>query len=113
MRHVLAALLLISVPAYGAPPPDADPSFARWFRSLQAGDGGPCCSIADCRSVAARLTGDHYEVLIGAAHGVSPPQWVVVPPNKVLQHTDNPVGRPVACWTRARGVVCFVRAPES
>jgi hypothetical protein len=76
-KSVLAALLLISVPAFGAAPPDADPSFTRWFRSLQAGDGGPCCSIADCRSVTARLTDDHYEVLIGAAHGLNPRETIV------------------------------------
>ena len=35
-----------------------------------------------------------------------------MPPDKILQRTDNPTGRAVVCWTPQRGIMCFVRATE-
>ncbi|MDR3536733.1 MAG: hypothetical protein P4L71_09565, partial [Acetobacteraceae bacterium] len=59
--------------ARAAPPPNADPSLAPWFNSLQQpGSGISCCSIADCRRTDSRVAGDHYEVMIDG-------QWRAVP----------------------------------
>lgn len=93
--------------ARAAPPPDADPALAPWFRSLQQPRTGiSCCSVVDCRRVDSRLAGDHYEVLIDGV-------WKPVPPETVLDRSDNPTGRAVVCYTPARGVMCFIKAPDS
>lgn len=107
-RLVLVVAGLISgPPAPAEPPPNADPALAPWFRSLmQPGTGISCCSISDCRVTDSRITGDHYEALIGE-------KWFAVPPEKILQRTDNPIGRAVVCWTPQRGIMCFVRPTES
>jgi len=107
-RPLFLALLLLSVAAADAePPPDADPALTPWFRSLlQPGTRASCCSIADCRPTEYRTDGDRYEALIGG-------KWLAVPPEKILDRTDNPTGRAIVCWTPQRGILCFVRAPES
>ena len=99
-------MLLIASRAHAAPPPDADPALAPWFRGLQAPDTGrSCCSVADCRPTEVRTRSDHYEVLIGY-------QWLTVPSEKILNRSDNPTGRAVVCWTPAFGIMCFVHGPE-
>ncbi len=106
-RLVLVVALLFAVVAHAAPPPDGDPALAPWFRDLREPDTGQsCCSIADCRPTEARTRGDHYEVLIEG-------QWLTVPPDKVLHRSDNPTGRPIVCWTRTLGIMCFVHGPEA
>ncbi len=100
------ALLGVAAAAKGAPPPDANPSLAPWFQSLQRpGGGGSCCAAADCRRVQSRIGRGGYEVLLKG--GV----WVPVPPDKVL-HRENPTGEAVAC-TKGPVVLCFVPPPES
>ena len=104
---VAIALVLLATGARAAPPENADPALAPWFQSLAVpGTGISCCSIADCRPTDYRTVGDHYEALIEN-------KWVAIPPRKVLQRTDNPVGRAVVCWTPERGVMCFVRGTET
>jgi hypothetical protein len=103
----VAAMLIVAARADAEPPPNADPALAPWFRSLmQPGTSISCCSFSDCRTTDSRIQGDHYEALIGD-------KWFVVPPEKILQRTDNPTGRAVVCWTPQRGILCFVRATES
>jgi hypothetical protein len=105
-RVSLAAALLLAPAASAQPPADADPALAPWYRSLQQpGTTVSCCSIADCRVTESRIRGDRYEALIGQ-------QWQPVPPDKILQRTDNPTGRAVVCWTPQRGIMCFVRPTE-
>jgi hypothetical protein len=107
IRLSLLTLSLLSVPAAAAPPPDADPTLSPWFQSLrQPGTNVSCCSIADCRPVDYRTTPSGYEVWIED-------RWQAVPPEKVLQRADNPVGRAIVCWTKMTGIMCFVRAPET
>lgn len=102
-----AGVIVAALIARAAPPPDTDPAFADWYRSLQQPTTGvSCCSIADCRATDYRTDGNHYEVLINN-------KWTVVPQDKILQHIDNPVGRAVVCWTPALGIMCFVRATET
>ena len=103
------ALLTLSAmqPGRAAPPDTADPALAPWFQSLkQPGTRVGCCSVADCRPVDSRIVGDHYEALIGG-------RWTEVPPERVLEHEPNPVGRAVACWTPQYGILCFVRPTEA
>jgi hypothetical protein len=43
-------------------------------------------------------------------------EHIQVPPDKILQRTDNPTGRAVACLRHYDGhpvVRCFLRGPES
>jgi hypothetical protein len=108
MRRVfLTAALLLPIPAGAQPPADADPSLGPWFRSLlMPGTSISCCSVTDCRATEYRIEVDHYEALIGG-------NWIAVPPDRILQRTDNPTGHAVVCWTPKRGILCFVRATES
>jgi hypothetical protein len=102
-----ALILLLAASATAAPPQNADPTLAPWFRSLlQPGTTVSCCSLADCRPAEYRIKADHYEALIGG-------NWLAVPPDKILQRTDNPTGHAIVCWTPQRGIMCFVRATES
>ncbi|HLZ68107.1 MAG TPA: hypothetical protein VKQ29_17925 [Aliidongia sp.] len=107
IRLSIVTALLLAAHAYAAPPPDADPTLAPWFQSLrQPSTGLLCCSVADCRAVDSRETSGGYEVFIDN-------KWLPVPPEKVLQRADNPVGRAVVCWTKLAGIMCFVRAPDT
>jgi len=99
--------LLLSVLAQAAPPADADPALSPWFQSLRQPENGVgCCSEADCRPAAFRTSPGGYEVWIDD-------RWQQVPPEKVLQRTDNPVGQAIVCWTKKLGILCFVRAPQA
>jgi hypothetical protein len=103
----LALLSVLAASAAAAPPQNADPALAPWFRSLlQPGTAMSCCALADCRPAEYRIKTDHYEVLLGG-------HWLAVPPDKILQRTDNPTGHAIVCWTPQRGIMCFVRATES
>lgn len=120
MRAFAAALFLsaITTAGYGAPPENADPALSPWFKSLeQPGTGISCCSIADCRPVEWRTTAaGGYEALVtkeNFAPNVDQSRWVDIPPDKVLQRTDNPTGRAVMCWRPSTGVMCFIRGTET
>jgi hypothetical protein len=105
----IAATLLFCLarPALPAPPPNADPTLAPWFNDLrQPWTNALCCSVADCRPVDSRLNDGHYEALIEG-------EWRRVPDHLILNRTDNPTGRAVACWTPPGGILCFVLPPES
>ncbi len=106
----LAPMLLLLAgiaAARGAPPENADPSLAPWFQSLrQPGTGISCCSIADCRTTDYRTTARGYEALVDG-------RWLAVPPDRVLQETENPTGRAVVCYLPGKGILCFVRPSET
>lgn len=103
----LLAMACLARPVLAAPPPDADPTLAPWFNSLrQPWTNALCCSMADCRPVDSRLSDGHYEALIEG-------EWRRVPDHLILNRSDNPTGRAIACWTPQVGILCFVRAPES
>jgi len=103
----ITVALMSAISAAAAPPQNADPALAPWYRSLlQPGTAISCCSLADCRPTDYRIKADHYEALVGG-------KWLAVPPDKILQRTDNPTGRAIVCWTPERGIMCFVRATES
>jgi len=98
-------------PAQAAPPPNADPELAPWFRSLhQPGSGLSCCDAADCRVVKYRIADGHFQAFIGNefARWQNPPYaWVDVPDSAVLHQHDNPTGEGVACWS-GRSIICFI-----
>jgi len=107
LASTFAALGLLAGVAAARPPPNADMSLAPWFQSLrQPGTGMSCCSIADCRQTDFRVHNGHYQALIDGV-------WRSVPPNAVLQRTDNPTGRAVVCYTPYFGIMCFVKGPET
>ncbi len=94
---------------------DPEEQFGEWYRSLRVPDTGvSCCSMKrDCAAIddyhgSATVPGG-YEVLYEG-------EWLAVPPEAVLQRTDNPVGHAVLCIKHvdlkpiAR---CFVRASDS
>lgn len=111
---VIFGLYAVVSSAHAAPPANADPALAPWFKSLRDKSGMQCCSIADCRPTDYRSAGDGYEVLIQRPEfDIAEPTWTPVPQDKVLERTDNPVGRAVVCWTPFRGVLCFVRGTET
>jgi hypothetical protein len=69
-----------------------------------------CCSPErDCQTTNYETDGARYWI---KAEG----ERIEVPSDKILQRTDNPTGRAVACLRHFNGhpvVHCFVRAPES
>ena len=105
IRHLwlpaIGAAVVAGSAAFGAPPENADPALAPWFRSLaQPGTGISCCSLADCRPVDARITPSGYEILVNG-------QWLAVSPEKILHGKENPVGKAVACVLNGQ-ILCFV-----
>ena len=113
-KIAIAVGLAFSQVAVAAPPDNPDPALAPWFESLkQPGTGAPCCSIADCRTVEFRQDRDGYEVLIDGRWKMSIPFWLRVPPNRIIDRTDNPTNRGVVCFTPEAGILCFVRPAES
>jgi hypothetical protein len=111
------AVGLAGAATHARPPENADPALAPWFQSLRdPSTGGGCCSQADCRPVEYRMVGDHYEVLIGNQYGAEiQPHWEAVEPDHVLEKTDNPTGRAIACWVpyMTPRVLCFVRPSDT
>jgi len=117
LRIVIAGLIVGNGrPIDAAPPEDADPTFAPWFKSLRVpGTNQSCCDLADCRRVKYRISGDHFQAFIGDdfPRWSNPPHaWVDVPNSNVLHRPDNPTGEGVACWFQEQ-VVCFVEGSGS
>jgi hypothetical protein len=114
---IFAALIAPLVHLRAAPPTDFERGHSDWFRSLQAPDGsGSCCDLTDCRTVETRINarGNYEALLTPQSHGqvgMFEPAWVEIPMEKTI-FTSNPTGKAVACWTAARGVICFVRPLE-
>lgn len=109
MKRLLAVSALVAVAgtALGRPQPGADMTFAPWFESLrQPGTGMSCCSIADCRQTDFRIAGNRYEALVDG-------EWRTVPPETIIERSDNPTGRAVVCYTPYRGIMCFIKGPET
>jgi hypothetical protein len=66
----------------------------------------PHGSRAYCRQTDFRIAGSHYEAMVEG-------EWQQVPPATILERSDNPTGRAVVCYTPARGIMCFIRGPET
>ncbi|WP_428486495.1 hypothetical protein [Rhodopila sp.] len=104
-------MLCFQAPLQAAPPPNADPELAPWFRNLrQPKSGLSCCDLADCRRVQYRVANGHFQAFIGGefARWQNPPYaWVDVPETSVLYHHDNPTGEGIACWS-GNAIICFI-----
>ena len=109
------AVLLFSCFSAAAHP--SGDEFAEWYRSLkEPGTEGmmdrptACCSPErDCQ------TTDYETDGAGRYWITTDGERIQVPPNKILQRTDNPTGRAAACLHYYNGhplVRCFVRPPE-
>ena len=115
----IIAALLVWCTSVGAHQPGDE--FADWYHSLRVPGLDPvkllnpteswCCSPdRDCKTV------DYQTDAAGSYWIVADGERVQIPPDKILQRTDNPTGRAVACWNYHNGhphVRCFVRPPES
>jgi hypothetical protein len=111
----IIATLLFLCTAAAAHPPGAE--FADWFSSLtepgtegMMDRGTSCCSPErDCQTTDYETSADgRYWITVEG-------ERIQVPPDKILQRTDNPTGRGVACLRHYNGhpvVRCFVRASE-
>jgi hypothetical protein len=112
---IVTTLLLLSS-ASTAHQPGVE--FADWFRSLKVPgierplnpqDASCCSPERDCQTTDYETDGGRYWI---KAEG----ERIEVSPDKILQRTDNPTGRAVACLRHYNGhpvVHCFVRPPES
>jgi hypothetical protein len=110
------AFLLLSAPVLAAPPSGSgiDSPVSRWFQLLKQPETGYlCCSISDCRPVAYRTVGNHFQAFIDRkSFGPrAPDDWRDVPPTAVLHRHDNPTGEAVACFYSGV-IICFVEAPR-
>lgn len=115
----IVATLLIWCTSLGAHQPGDE--FADWYHSLRVPGldlvkllnpvESWCCSPdRDCKTV------DYQTDAAGSYWVVADGERVQIPPDKILERTDNPTGRAVACWNYYNGhphVRCFVRPPES
>lgn len=74
------------------------------------GGGMSCCSpSSDCQMTDYETDADGRYWIIAEGERIQ------IPPDKILQRTDNPTGRGVACLRHYNGhpaVRCFVRATE-
>ena len=89
----LLAFLAPAPSAFAAPPAGIDPdsAIATWFRSLKSPlSGGSCCDLADCRPIDYRIGKDGYEFIEDGERRI-------IPQDRVLRHTANPVGKGVLC----------------
>ena len=112
---IITTLLSLSSGSMAHQPGD---EFADWFQSLKVpgtqrirnpADALCCSPERDCQTTDYETDGSRYWI---KAEG----ERIQVPPDKILQRTDNPTGRAVACLRHFNGhpvVHCFVRPPES
>lgn len=120
---LLAALLLLAVPAYAH-----DGQHDDWYGSLMVHNRPTwapmmkCCDIDDCRPVLSRRTDSgHWQVYIDAKtfpdnpksppQGHAPDDWVDVRDKAIITDQGNPIGSAVACWW-SRDVLCFIPGVE-
>jgi hypothetical protein len=109
------ATLLFLYTGTAAHPPEAE--FADWFRSLkEPGTAGTVDSGTSCCSPTRDCETTDYETDAEGRYWITVEgERIQVPSDKILQRTDNPTGRAVACLRHYNGhpaVRCFVRAPE-
>ena len=75
-----------------------------WFKGVMAPNGVPCCDISDGHRTDYDMRENKYWVPING-------QWMVVPPEAVVEDSGNPTGDAVVWYTEFNGDVyirCFV-----
>jgi hypothetical protein len=111
---ILAAIMFFCTDS-AAHSPEAE--FADWFRSLkEPGTEGMIDSSSSCCSPERDCQITDYETDADGRYWIiAEGERIQVPPDKILQRTDNPTGRGVVCLRHYNGhpiVRCFVRASE-
>jgi hypothetical protein len=110
--RIAIAALLICAPAISIPAMARDngqfsnvPTEIRaWFKSVKSHAGIPCCDISDGHRTDYDMRVDKYWVPING-------QWMMVPPEAVVEDSGNPTGDAVVWYTEFNGNVylrCFV-----
>lgn len=109
---LLIAAMALATPARGEPPSGVNTSgpVAKWFRSLKALNGFPCCDEADCRRTFVRMVdGGGWEAWVGKKQfgEDAPDEWVRIPDEEVRTRGNRPPGivGAIACYYAGR-LVC-------
>ena len=96
---VAMALALSGTLIHAAPPDNADPAMAPWFKSLkQPGTGAECCSISDCRAVEVRRDSQGYEVKVDQKWHLSAAFWLRVPAERIIDVWPASHSRTIAAF---------------
>jgi hypothetical protein len=80
------------------------PEIRAWFKSVKSHAGIPCCDIADGHRTDYDMRDNTYWVPING-------EWMMVPPESVVDDAGNPTGDAVVWYTESNGTVyirCFV-----
>jgi hypothetical protein len=113
MRWCFAvAVLLIVAPILSTPALARDngqfgnvsPEIRAWFKSVKSHAGVPCCDIADGHRTDYDMRESRYWVPIND-------EWMMVPPEAVVDDAGNPTGDAVVWYSESNGNVyirCFV-----
>ena len=76
----------------------------KWFKSVIAPNGVPCCDISDGHRT-------DYDMREGAFWVPIEGTWMQVPERAVIRDAGNPVGEAIVWYVRHRGAIvisCFV-----
>ena len=80
------------------------PEIRAWFKSVKSHAGVPCCDIADGHRTDYDMRESKYWVPING-------EWMMVPPEAVVEDLGNPTGDAVVWYSESSGSVyirCFV-----
>ena len=80
------------------------PEIRAWFKSVKSHAGVPCCDIADGHRTDYDMRESKYWVPING-------EWMMVPPEAVVEDSGNPTGDAVVWYSESSGSVyirCFV-----
>jgi hypothetical protein len=105
--RVAIAALLVCTPAMARDNgqfSNVPPEIRAWFKSVKSHAGIPCCDISDGHRTDYDMRENKYWVPING-------QWMVVPPEAVVEDSGNPTGDAVVWYTEFNGNVyirCFV-----
>jgi hypothetical protein len=112
MSRLVVALLLLTSPALGAPPPPGSEDaqvmgpYKDWITSQHDGAGRWCCDIGDGRPVEARTQGNHWQAHITPDHFPGETdRWQDIPDERIVK-SGNPTGVAIL-WMYQGRVQCF------
>lgn len=116
MKLLIAALFFSVITNATAKPPEPGSQdaidlapYSSYLRGLHSPSGLPCCDLSDCRFVEAKVTNNHWRVLVRKEQFENGPNiWIDVPETAIVRN-ENPTGQPLLCWSPTRGILCFVQ----
>ena len=83
---------------------NVSPDVRAWFKSVIAKNGVPCCDMSDGHRTDYDMRESKYWVPING-------EWMMVPPEAVVDDSGNPTGDAVVWYSESNGTVyirCFV-----